>query len=214
MGTMHVIRDLCQGVPDVTVFAGDLSDDRLAMLRKLATPLAQKHKVTLRPYNPSKDKLADQFDYIVLMAPVPALVVAVSRRRRAKRAIINIFAGIPANVTAELDLDAYIAKQLYFIGTSGSTLDDMKLVLAKVRRAPARHQPLRRRRVRPGRRDRRHPGGGKEPRARQDPRLSLLPRTEADAADRAGRQAAAGRMACWNKQAEEALVKQALEGLK
>src|SRR5207248_1935992 len=28
MGTMHVIRDLCQGVPDVTVFAGDLSDER------------------------------------------------------------------------------------------------------------------------------------------------------------------------------------------
>src|ERR1039458_10124085 len=25
MGTMHVIRDICQGVPDVTVFAGDLS---------------------------------------------------------------------------------------------------------------------------------------------------------------------------------------------
>ena len=131
MGTMHVIRDLCQGVPDVTVFAGDLSDERLVMLGKLATPLAQKHKVSLRTYNPSKDKLAEQFDYIVLMAPVPALVVA-SVASSAKGAIINIFAGIAANVTANLDLDAYIAKQLYFIGTSGSTLDDMKLVLAKV----------------------------------------------------------------------------------
>ena len=50
----------------------------------------------------------------------------------AERGIVNIFAGIAANVTAELDLDTYIAKQLYFIGTSGSTLDDMKLVLAKV----------------------------------------------------------------------------------
>jgi threonine dehydrogenase-like Zn-dependent dehydrogenase len=131
MGTMHVIRDICQGVPDVSVFAGDLSDERLAMLRKLASSLAQKHKVTLRTYNPSKEKLAEQFDYIVLMAPVPALVVA-SLASAAKRAIINIFAGIPATVTAELDLDTYIAKQLYFIGTSGSTLDDMKLVLAKV----------------------------------------------------------------------------------
>jgi hypothetical protein len=131
MGTMHVIRDICQGVPDVTVFAGDLSDERLVMLRKLAGALAQKHKVTLRTYNPSKEKLAEQFDYIVLMAPVPALVVA-SVASAAKRGIINIFAGIAANVTAELDLDTYIAKQLYFIGTSGSTLDDMKLVLAKV----------------------------------------------------------------------------------
>ena len=44
MGTMHVIRDLCQGVPNVTIFAGDLSDERLAALRKLAEPLAQKNQ--------------------------------------------------------------------------------------------------------------------------------------------------------------------------
>jgi len=131
MGTMHVIRDICQGVPGVTVFAGDLSDERLLMLRKLAASLARKHNVSLRTYNPTKEKLAEQFNYIVLMAPVPALVVQ-AVLSAAERAIINIFAGIPANVTAELDLDAYIAKQLYFIGTSGSTLDDMKLVLAKV----------------------------------------------------------------------------------
>jgi L-sorbose 1-phosphate reductase len=131
MGTMHVIRDLCQGVPEVTVFAGDLSDERLVMLRKLAAPLAQKNKVSLRTYNPSKEKLAEPFDYTVLMAPVPALVVQ-AVASAAKRGIVNIFAGIAANVTAELDLDTYIAKQLYFIGTSGSTLDDMKLVLAKV----------------------------------------------------------------------------------
>jgi threonine dehydrogenase-like Zn-dependent dehydrogenase len=131
MGTMHVIRDLCQGVPGITVFGGDLSDDRLAILRHLAEPLARKNQLTLRTYNPVKEKPAEQFDYIVLMAPVPALVVQ-AVPAAAPRAIINIFAGIPANVTAELDLDAYIAKQLYFIGTSGSTLDDMKLVLAKV----------------------------------------------------------------------------------
>ncbi len=131
MGTMHVIRDICQGVPNVTVFAGDLSDERLTTLRKLASPLSQKHNVPLRTYNPAKEKLTEQFDYVVLMAPVPALVVQ-AVASAAERAIINIFAGIPANVAAELDLDAYIAKQLYFIGTSGSTLDDMKLVLAKV----------------------------------------------------------------------------------
>ena len=68
------------------------------------------------------------------MAPVPALV-AQAVKDAAPRAIINIFAGIPADKTAEIDLDAYIEKQLYFIGTSGSTLDDMKAVLAKSRRA-------------------------------------------------------------------------------
>jgi len=65
------------------------------------------------------------------MAPVPALV-AEAVRDAAPRAIINIFAGIPANVTAEIDLDLYISSQAYFVGTSGSTLDDMKAVLKKV----------------------------------------------------------------------------------
>jgi threonine dehydrogenase-like Zn-dependent dehydrogenase len=131
MGTMHVIRDLCQGVPGVTVFAGDLSDDRLAVLQKLAGPLAAKNKLTLRSYNPSKDKLPDKFNYIVLMAPVPALV-AQAVQDAAPGGIVNIFAGIPAEKTADLDLDTYIEKQLYFIGTSGSVLEDMKQVLAKV----------------------------------------------------------------------------------
>lgn len=131
MGTMHVIRDLCQGVPGVTVYAGDLSDERLAVLQKLAEPVARKHGLTLRPYNPGKERLTEPFDYIVLMAPVPALVVQ-AIPSAARGGIINIFAGIPANVTAELDLDAYIEKELYFIGTSGSTLEDMKLVLSKV----------------------------------------------------------------------------------
>ena len=131
MGTMHVIRDLCQGVPSVTIFAGDLSDERLAALRKLSGPLAQKNKLTLKAYNPAKDKLAEKFNYIVLMAPVPALV-AQAVKDAAPKAIINIFAGIPADKTGEIDLDAYIEKQCYFIGTSGSTLDDMKVVLKKV----------------------------------------------------------------------------------
>jgi threonine dehydrogenase-like Zn-dependent dehydrogenase len=131
MGTMHVIRDLCQGVPGVTVFAGDLNDERLTVLQKLAEPLARKNQLTLRPYNPSKDKLADKFDYFVLMAPVPALV-AQAVPAAAPRAIINIFAGITAEKTADIDVDAYIDKQLYFIGTSGSVLEDMKQVLAKV----------------------------------------------------------------------------------
>jgi threonine dehydrogenase-like Zn-dependent dehydrogenase len=131
MGTMHVIRDLCQGVPNVTVFAGDFNDERLAQLCKLAEPLARKNKVTLKTYNPSKDKLAEKFNYIVLMAPVPALV-AQAVKDAAPHSIINIFAGIPADKTAEIDLDQYIEKQCYFVGTSGSTLEDMKMVLQKV----------------------------------------------------------------------------------
>ena len=131
MGTMHVIRNICLGVENVSVFAADVDDDRLSALAKIAAPLAERNGAVYRAYNPTKEKITESFDYTVLMAPIPALVVA-AVRTAGQRGIINIFAGIPATVTTEIDLDAYIKKQLYLVGTSGSTLDDMKQVLAKV----------------------------------------------------------------------------------
>jgi threonine dehydrogenase-like Zn-dependent dehydrogenase len=131
MGMMHVIRSICQGVEGVSVFAGDVDETRLAALTKIAGPLARKNGVEYKPYNPAKEKITEAFDYTALMAPIPDLVAA-SVHSAAERGIINIFAGIPAAVTGEIDLDAYIEKQLYFIGTSGSVLEDMKEVLAKV----------------------------------------------------------------------------------
>ncbi len=141
MGTMHVIRNICQGVEGarhggayrsrVSVFAGDIDDDRLTALTKIAEPLAKKNGVEYRTYNPSKAEIPPEIDYTILMAPIPDLVAASVHNCR-RRGIINIFAGIPATVTGNIDLDTYIEKQLYFVGTSGSTLDDMKRMLAKV----------------------------------------------------------------------------------
>ncbi len=131
MGTMHVIRLLCQGIPDVTIYAGDLNEERLAGLGRLAAPLAETHRVAYRGYNPAQAEPGEAFDYTVLMAPVPALV-AQAVAASAPKGIINVFAGIPADKTALVDLDAYVARQLYFIGTSGSVLKDMQQVLAKV----------------------------------------------------------------------------------
>ena len=130
MGMMHVIRNICQGVEGVSVFGSDVDDDRLAALTKIAAPIAEKNGVQYKQYNPTKEESSETFDYAALMAPIPALVAA-AVHDSADRGLINIFAGIPATVTGEIDLDAYIEKQLYFIGTSGSTLDDMKRMLAK-----------------------------------------------------------------------------------
>jgi hypothetical protein len=47
---------------------------------------------------------------------------------------INVFAGFAANTRAEVDLDLYFAKACYFVGTSGSTISDMKAVLRKLER--------------------------------------------------------------------------------
>ena len=131
MGTMHVIRNICQGVEGVCVFASDVDDSRLDKLTEIAAPLAKKNGVKYKAYNSSREEISEVFDYIALMAPIPDLVAG-SVHSAAKGGLINIFAGIPAAVTARIDLDAYIEKQLYFTGTSGSVLEDMKQVLAKV----------------------------------------------------------------------------------
>jgi threonine dehydrogenase-like Zn-dependent dehydrogenase len=131
MGMMHVIRNICQGVEGVSVFGSDVDDERLAALTKIAASLAGKNSVEYKKYNPKKQEMPGQFDYTAIMAPIPALVAA-AVHSSARRGLINIFAGIPATVSGQIDLDAYIEKQLYFIGTSGSTLEDMKRMLSKV----------------------------------------------------------------------------------
>jgi threonine dehydrogenase-like Zn-dependent dehydrogenase len=131
MGLMHVIRNICHDIKGVSVFAGDIDDNRLAILSKIAAPLAKKNGILYKPYNAAKLKIQEMFDYTVLMTPIPGLVTS-SVQSAAKHGIINIFAGIPATVTAKINLDAYIEKQVFFIGTSGSTLDDMKRMLKKV----------------------------------------------------------------------------------
>lgn len=131
MGTMHVIRNVCQGVAGVSVFGGDMSDERLEMLDKLTQPLAKKNNVSFSTYNAKTSPPEGSFDYLALMVPAPALV-ADAVQRAAPKGVINIFAGIPATVYHPLDLNAFATKQLYFIGTSGSVIEDMKIVLGKV----------------------------------------------------------------------------------
>jgi hypothetical protein len=81
--------------------------------------------------NTAKQKITDKFTYWALMAPVAALVEE-AIQGSLPGAIINIFAGIPAPTKHELDLDTYIEHKLYMFGTSGSVIEDMKIVLKKV----------------------------------------------------------------------------------
>jgi len=131
MGVMHVIRNICQGVPGVSVHAGDLDDHRLGLLNRVAVPMAAQRGVPYYPYHAATGKPNTRFDYTALMAPVGPLV-AQAVQDAEPRGIINVFAGIPATVTTELDLDTYIERGLYILGTSGSVFEDMEIVLEKV----------------------------------------------------------------------------------
>lgn len=132
MGQMHVIRNVCCGVAGVNVVGTDFDDERLDAIRKKAQPLAEANGVDLKIVNPKTQPLGDEpFSYIGIMAPVPQLV-AKAIEDAAEGGIINIFAGIPAPVKHEIDLDTYIEKRLFMFGTSGSEIEDMKIVLSKV----------------------------------------------------------------------------------
>jgi threonine dehydrogenase-like Zn-dependent dehydrogenase len=130
MGTMNVIRNFCQAVEGISVDAGDIDDSRLEILSHKAKPVAEKYNIEFKIYNANRDKPTG-FDYIVLMVPRPELVSEAVMSAK-ENGIINIFAGIPADVKANIDLNSYINKHLYFIGTSGSVLEDMKNVLSQV----------------------------------------------------------------------------------
>jgi threonine dehydrogenase-like Zn-dependent dehydrogenase len=131
MGTMHVIRDICQGVPGIVVYGGDMNDERLEMLSDLAKPLAAERGVGFEAYNAGANPPAGPFGYVALMVPAPGLVAA-SIGQVDDKGVINIFAGIPATVSHPLDLDTFVAKQAYFIGTSGSVMEDIRIVYSKV----------------------------------------------------------------------------------
>lgn len=131
MGQMHVIRDVCAGKENVRIVATDFDSSRLESLQRKVGPLSEQRGVALRLVNPRETPLKERFTYVALMAPVPGLVTrAVSDCDEGGR--INIFAGIPAGTKTEIDLDAYITRKLWMFGTSGSTIEDMRLVLRKV----------------------------------------------------------------------------------
>jgi hypothetical protein len=108
-----------------------MDDSRLEVIQKKAAPLAKINNVKLRMVNTQKTPLNEKFSYFALMAPVGALV-ADAVKRSMNQCLINVFAGIPAPVKQELDLDTYIANHCYMFGTSGSVIRDMKIVLSKV----------------------------------------------------------------------------------
>jgi len=131
MGQMHVIRAVCSGIKNISVVGTDMDDARLASIQAKAESFATTNGVPMKMVNTAKTPLADRFSYFALMAPIPALVAS-SIRTSQPGCIINIFAGIPAPTKHPLDLDTYITNRCFMFGTSGSTIQDMKIVLEKV----------------------------------------------------------------------------------
>lgn len=131
MGQMHVIRNVCSEAKGISVVAADMDDARLEALSLRVRSLPSPGEAPYRTINTQKHPLEEEFDYIALMVPSGALA-AQSIRNAKPGCIMNVFAGIPAATRQEFDLDTLIARRCFLFGTSGSNIEDMKIVLRKI----------------------------------------------------------------------------------
>ncbi|MBA3846981.1 MAG: alcohol dehydrogenase catalytic domain-containing protein, partial [Planctomycetes bacterium] len=131
MGVMAMVRAVASSARGALVEGGVRNPERAQALTERVSPFADARGVRIRLFNPETERPQGAVGYCFLMAPVPELVQQ-AIADAAERGIINVFAGIPAETPCAIDLDAYALKRLYFIGTSGSTMEDMRVVLDKV----------------------------------------------------------------------------------
>lgn len=136
MGQMHVQRAVELEAPPAKILCTDIDDRRNEMLRLRVEKTARERGIEIRFVNPNS--LAEGeleaiisgmtggagFDDIVTLVPVPALVAQASRHL-ASRGVMNIFAGIARGVKAHLPLGDCFTRGVRYIGSSGSSLQDL-----------------------------------------------------------------------------------------
>ena len=131
MGLMHTVRTAVSGVPDVSMDAVDVDDSRLAHLAAVVTPIAEAAGVPSRVVNSRVTPLEPGYSYVALMVPAPPLVTQ-AIEIAGENAIVNAFAGFPIGTFAAIDLQAVVTRGIYLVGTSGSRIVDMLVLLGKV----------------------------------------------------------------------------------
>ena len=131
MGLMHTIRTAVSGVPGISMDAVDVDDARLAHLAAVVAPVAVANGVPATFRNSRSEPLLPGYSYVAVMVPAPALVTQ-AVELASNDAIVNAFAGFSIGTMATVDMDAIVTKGIYLVGTSGSRIQDMVAVLAKV----------------------------------------------------------------------------------
>jgi threonine dehydrogenase-like Zn-dependent dehydrogenase len=131
MGVMAVARVIAGSRPGALIEGSVRNRDRRDALTQRVSPMASRQGVRLRLFDPNLEKPEGEVDYAILMAPVAELIQRAVEEAGAG-GLINLFAGIPAQESCTIDLNRYAELGLYLLGTSGSTVDDMRAVLHKV----------------------------------------------------------------------------------
>lgn len=132
MGTMHTIRAMSLPEHPEVITGTDINTERLAILDRSVRAAAEGKNIDFVTYNPAeKGNFEGKADYAVFLPPLHTLLPPVIHNLK-PGGVLNIFAGIRAGTKAPIDMDYYAKNHLYMIGTSGSTVEDMRIVLKKV----------------------------------------------------------------------------------
>ncbi|MHB9023596.1 MAG: zinc-binding dehydrogenase [Armatimonadota bacterium] len=140
MGQMHVQRACEMPNGPSFIVATDIDPARLEELRERFIPAAEAHGRTLVVLNPKEmsneefeAKLRELsggrgFDDVVALVPVAALVEQAAAHC-ADGGLLNIFAGVARGTTCAMRLDDTYLRNVRWIGSSGSKIDDMRETL-------------------------------------------------------------------------------------
>lgn len=143
MGQMHVQRAVQHPRPPRRIVATDIDAERLqSVAERFGTEAAARgvELVTLNPkeippeaFDAELKRLADGrgFDDIVSLVPVPAIIEHAAGFL-ADGGWFNIFAGVARGTTANLDVNAIKRRRVRYLGSSGSSIADMRQTLKKV----------------------------------------------------------------------------------
>jgi len=142
MGQMHVQRAVMHRNPPAVVLGTDIDAARLATLVDRYQETADRRGIQLIALNP-KEMSSEEFDQrlrevsgggfddIVSLVPVPALIEHATGFLK-DGAWFNIFAGVARGTMASLDVNDIRARGVRYIGSSGSSIADMRQTLAMV----------------------------------------------------------------------------------
>lgn len=143
MGQMHVQRAVQHSKPPRLVLATDVDTVRLESVRERFSAMASNRGIQLIIINPKEMTQEDfdaelrrisdghGFDDIVSMVPVAALCEHAADFL-APGGWFNIFAGVARGTMAKLDLNRIVNDRVRYLGSSGSSLADMRETLARV----------------------------------------------------------------------------------
>lgn len=142
MGQMHVQLAVEMDGGPQRILATDVDADRMQALKDLVAEKAAERGLDIRFVNPKVDgqEAVDRaisemtggkgFDDVVLLAPIP-FPIPEGIANLAQDGILNIFAGLPKGTEIGVDLSPMWMKNVRMVGSSGSSIDDLKDTLGR-----------------------------------------------------------------------------------